>query len=152
MSPRRTIVDAGGFTLLEMLVAIAILSLATAGVGLAFPQLQQRAELRQATNRLDAMLQRARHEALSEGRASEVRFFAEERSLELPSRKMTYRMPGSVEFAVLGAAGGGDPAKPRIVFLSDGSSTGGVVELRSGGLKVVRRIGWLTGRIEKVQP
>lgn len=152
MSPRRTIADNSGFTLLEVLVAVAILSLATLGVGLAFPQLQQRAELRQATNRLDAMLARAREEALSERRSSEVRFLAGERQLQMPSKNMVYRMPKSVSFAVVGAAGGLNPDEPRIVFLGDGSSTGGVVELRSGELKVVRRIGWLTGRIEKVKP
>ncbi|WP_020179548.1 GspH/FimT family pseudopilin [Methylopila sp. M107] len=152
MSPRPTIADTSGFTLLEMLVAIAILSLATVGVGMAFPQFQQRAELRQAANKLDSLLARAREEALSERRPSEVRFRARDRQLELPSKAIVYRMPKSVSFAVLGAAGGLNPEEPRIVFLSDGSSTGGVVELRSGGLKVVRRIGWLTGRIEKVSP
>lgn len=152
MSPRPTIADRGGFTLLEMLIAVAILSFATVGVGLAFPQLQQRLELRQAASRLDAMLQRARQEALSERRASEVRFDAAERLLELPSQKRSYRVPPSVSFAVIGAAGVLKAGDPRIVFLGDGSSTGGIVELRAGEMKVVRKIGWLTGRIEKAAP
>lgn len=85
-------------------------------------------------------------------RSAVVRFVADERRLEMPSKNLAYQVPNSVSFSVVGAAGGLVGDQPRIVFLSDGSSTGSVVELRSGGLKVTRRIGWLTGRIEKVEP
>lgn len=149
MSRRPTTADQSGFTLLEALIALAILSLATVGVGLAFPQLQQRIEMRQATARLDRLLEKARDDARSDGRSSLIRFDPAARVLELTPRSMSYRLPKGVELSVVGGAFGEDPEKPSIAFLSDGSSTGGVIELRSGALKTVRRVGWLTGRIDK---
>ena len=145
----RTVADRGGFTLLEMLIALAILSLATIGVGYAAPGFQQRLELRQATARLDAMLIKARTEALGGAGAATIRFDPEKRALELPSQKIVYRLPAGVELSIVGGAFGDNPRAPSIAFLSDGSSTGGVIELRSGAFRSVRRIGWLTGRIDK---
>lgn len=148
-SLQRMIADKGGFTLLEMLVALAILSLATAGAGFALSALEPRIELRQATARLDELLFKARDAALSEGSSAVIRFDPTSRVLEFVSRNISYRLPKGVELSIVGGAFGGDIARPSIAFLSDGSSTGGVVELRSGELRAIRRIGWLTGRIER---
>jgi general secretion pathway protein H len=148
-SLRRTIADESGFTLLEALIALAILSLATVSVGLAFPGLQQRIELRQAVARLDDLLFKARNEAQASGRSTVLKLDPDARLLSLDSPGLNYRLPRGVEFTIVGGAFGDDPAKPSIAFLSDGSSTGGVIELRSGELRAVRRVGWLTGRIDR---
>lgn len=148
-SAPRTIAERSGFTLLEMLVALTILSLATIGVGFAAPGFQQRLEIRQAAARLDTMLVRARNEAQRLGTVSAIKFDPGSRSLALVLHGISYRLPDGIELSILGGAFGDDPDAPSIAFLGDGSSTGGVIELRSGEFRVLRRIGWLTGRIEK---
>lgn len=151
-SPLRTTGSVDGFTLLEMLIALAILSLATAFGGLALPGMRQRAELRQATTRVDALLKEARAAALYSGVTTIIRFDANTNKLTLPLQEKAYVLPQSVTFTVTGARSGTRSDQPKILFLGDGSSSGGVIELRSGALGVVRRIGWLTGRIDRGSP
>jgi general secretion pathway protein H len=149
MSPRPTIADRSGFTLLETLIAIAILSIATVSVSFAFPGLRERSELRLATARLDDLLARAKDEALRSHQATVVRVDMAERRIGVPALDLWRKLPSEVDVSILGAASGFRTDEPMIAFFADGSSTGGVIELRLGAHKTVRRVAWLTGRIER---
>lgn len=150
-SPSPTTADRQGFTLLEMMIVLAVLSLASVLGGFALQPLRQRMELGQAATRLDALLRNARAEALRTGRTTMVRFDAQTRQFAVPSQKQTVTLARSIAVSVTGAAIGTGPERPTILFLGDGSSSGGVVELRSGAFRAARRIGWLTGRIDRVE-
>ncbi|MCJ2032082.1 GspH/FimT family pseudopilin [Methylobacterium sp. J-043] len=132
-----------------MLIVLAILALTSVLGGFALQPLRQRMDLSQAATRLDALLRTARAEALRTGRITLVRFDAGTRQLILPSQGRTYTLARSIAVSVTGAAIGTGSDKPTILFLGDGSSSGGVIELRSGTLRTARRIGWLTGRIDR---
>jgi len=150
-SPPPTTADRQGFTLLEMMIVLAILSLASVLGGFALQPMRQRMELGQAAARLDALLRSARAEALRTGRTTMVHFDDRTRQLTVPSQGQTYTLTRSIAVSVTGAAIGTGPDRPTILFLGDGSSSGGVVELRSGALRATRRIGWLTGRIDRIE-
>lgn len=146
-----TTAERQGFTLLEMMIVLAILSLAGVLGVFALQPLQHRMELGQAATRLDALLRNARAEALRTGRTTMMRFDPQTRQLTVPSQGQTVTLARSIAVSVTGAAIGNGADRPTIVFLGDGSSSGGVVELRSGALRAARRINWLTGRIDRVE-
>ena len=107
-----------GFTLIEMLVVLAILGLIG---GLAFPRLQQASQMqafRTAGSTLSAMLREARARALRTGTPIRVLGGAA-RPADIPPPMTVAAPPGG------------------IVFYGDGSSTGGtaVLEAASGRLR-----------------
>lgn len=116
---------AAGFTLLEMIVAIAVMGLVLAMVARYGRPHSGRLEMRAASGRVAAAMRLARGLAIAGGRA--VVF-------------VPPRLPGGVR-AVMQAGPGG------IVFEPDGSALGGRVVLAGAGRKAVIAADWLTGRI-----
>jgi general secretion pathway protein H len=151
-----------GFTLLEVLIALAILSLAAVGVGLAAPGLGARAALHRTAGEVDRLLMRARSEAIGGRGAVTVRFEAERRRLGIPALDLWRTVPAGIAVSLTGIAdplsrqgawGGLDGVglggeASAIVFLADGSSTGGRLTLDNGRETIVRRISWTTGRVD----
>lgn len=124
--------DQRGFTLLEMLVVLLLLGLATALVA---PRLSLGgAALDADAHTLAAALLHARDQAVRTGRPVEVR-------LDMP-------LPGTAALRVVGDAELMGDGVARLRFLSDGSASGADIRLtgQHGGERRVA-VDWLTGRV-----
>lgn len=112
-----------GFTLLEMLVILAILALVT---GIAFPALDKamrRQAFAEATARVETMLREARARAIGEGAA--VRLRAGPGGHALAAGMRVERLPDTAVVRLPSAG---------LAFFPDGSATGGRVDLVDGRL------------------
>lgn len=137
-----------GFTLLEVLIALAIAALAMTATALAIPSTQERRALREAAARLENLLVMAR----SQARRHAVTAFVE---LDLEARRVrsstdpTWRaLPREIALTVVSARELGTPTRPMIAFLADGSSSGGEIALSAGAYQETLRIAWLTGALD----
>lgn len=146
-----------GFTLLEVLVALAIVATAWAGIAAALPRIAGPTPSERAATEVEGMLRRAK-EAAAVGRAPvsvELRDGRVLRAIGLGDRvdlpdDVVARMEGVSGWDGQGAGGAfGATGEAAIVFLPDGSSSGGLVEVSSGSATLSRRVSWLTGRIDR---
>lgn len=137
----------GGFTLLELLVVLAILAFAAL---IALPRMGgglPGAELDAGARQIAAALNEAR--ALAVARNKTIRFaldgnqrrftVGDSREASLPEKLGITLITGAID--VTGQASG------AIRFFPDGSSTGGRIELSGRAGKRSVEVDWLTGRI-----
>lgn len=130
---------AAGFTLIEALVVLGILSLVSA---LAFPQVDKAMRGRtfaDAAARVELGLQETRARALRQGAAARMipdgrghGFVTGERSDAIPDRVSLRFPPGG------------------LVFFADGSASGGEVAIRDGTRQRRWAIDAVTGRIDRI--
>lgn len=140
-----------GFTLIELIVAIAIAALLIGATATNYPKLHQAMEYRSAVRGVLAGMSTARNEALNSGRAAV--FF-----VDLPSRSygvgehVAGHFPDAVDvrFTLAGQESDGR-GQGRIRFQPEGGASGGSVDiLRSqGGGGVRLRVDWLLGAISQ---
>ena len=127
----------GGFTLLEVLVVVAILGIVGTIVLSRGPAHSARQDVRAATAIVSGALRLARSQAIATDRP--VAFVLDPASGawrvgDAPPQ----RLPGRL--AILAP-------KRGIVFSPEGGSTGGEIALASGTLRAVVGVNWLTGRV-----
>lgn len=137
----------GGFTLLETLLALAVVGLVLA---VAVPALvvPPGAGLRAAADLVATGLRQARVTAVREQRPVALLFDVEARALRVEGRRRVRRLPSEIDLALYTAQGElYDPRLGGIRFYPDGSSTGGRVTLTRQGLHTHVDVEWLTGRI-----
>jgi general secretion pathway protein H len=137
----------GGFTLLEVLIVVVVLSLAASVVGFALPDVQTRVRLSETGAKVESLLLAARAEAR---RASAIRwvvFDLDARRYHVDGSDQWNDLPLGLELSVTSARELGSPRQPVIAFLPDGTSSGGVITLRGSGGVVTRRVEWLTGAV-----
>ena len=137
-----------GFTLFEMLVALALLAFAMA---IALPTLKTSnsgASLKAVALSLAADLKAARVSAVMRGMPISVRFLAQPRVYLRDGEREPTRLPQSIAMTlfprdgILPEAGG-----PAITFFPDGSSTGGLVILSEAVTTYQVTVDWLTGAV-----
>ena len=136
-----------GFTLIEMIVVVAILGLVLAMVAAHGPLGVQTLTARAAANELASGFRQARVRAITGNRPVAVSIDLAGHQWRIGEDKPT-QLPRNLEIAVLTVAGqsaGGTAAAIR--FLPDGSSTGGRVELKDGRRPMRIGIDWLNGRV-----
>ena len=138
-----------GFTLLEMLIAITIVSLAVATIGVSFPRIQGKQELLETVTRLDKTLSEARTIALEKAITTTVTFALDRRQWSLSTKKNQWQeWPETVDISVVSAQELGQGHISQIAFLSDGTSSGAIIQIRAPlANTAVRRVHWLTGAI-----
>ena len=137
----------GGFTLVEVLVVLAVVGLALGVVALRGPQRSPALDLRAAAGTVAETLRLARSRAVAGNRTVGVAFDLAGPSLRLdgaPSRGLPTGISMAVT-ATLGNTAGGRLA--AIQFAPDGSSSGGRVVLQGGGRRTQVGVEWLTGRV-----
>jgi general secretion pathway protein H len=141
-----------GFTLLELIVALAVAALLLAAAPPLLSRAMETMEYRAAVRHLLAGLKSARQAAVDSGTSvaftvapTAHRFgIGDQLTGELPAR-LTLRLV--VADAEVGAERG------SIRFYPDGSATGGSIEiLRPSGAGVRLRVDWLLGRITQEAP
>jgi general secretion pathway protein H len=132
-----------GFTLIEMLVVIAILGAAAAILATRGPARSLGLETRAAASDLAQTLRLGRSRAIAADRAVRVVLDLETHGLTLDNVSRP-TLPASVRLAAVMADGAVARRQAVFVFAPDGSASGGQVVL--GGRMVVA-VDWLTGRV-----
>jgi general secretion pathway protein H len=134
-----------GFTLLEVLIALAVLSLAAVTIAGIAPQASDRAELMRTLARLDDAFGSARAEAIRTGGPTALVFDPLGHRFRQAKSTDWQAISPSVALNITSARELGSATMPVVAFLADGTTTGAEIVLETGGMAVVRRIGWLTG-------
>lgn len=142
---------ADGFTLVELLVVLALLAFA---YGLAAPALTGAitgSELRRETRELEAALGRARAGALVSGKPQRILLDSMAGAYALGEAR--HPLPGGMIIAAVVPDSRRLSAHAAVIeFFPDGSSTGGRVSLSApGGGKSSLAVDWLTGRVARVE-
>ena len=138
---------ARGFTLVEMIVVLAILGLVLAMVAARGPLGLHTLTTRAAANQLASGFRQARARAIADNRPVAVSIDLATHRWRIGADRPT-SLPRDLDVAVLTVAGqtvGGTLADIR--FLPDGSSTGGRVELKDGRRTMRVGVDWLNGRV-----
>jgi general secretion pathway protein H len=142
MAPVRSRSQQRGFTLIELMVVLTILSLlaltGSTAISAAVPAMRFKA----ATRLLADDLRAARRTAIQESRETTVRILRDRYAPSAGARPPA--LPVGTELSLLDAPG--RPAD-RIRFFPDGSSTGGHIVLRLGERKGGVTVDWLSGRV-----
>ncbi len=142
---------AAGFTLFELLVAIAVMGLALAlmgGIGRAPGEARQ---VTLAAQDIAGALRVARAEAVTANRTTAVSLdFAH--GAWRSSAGVAQAWPRGVQISLLTARGEvASDTSAQIIFHSDGSSSGGRVTLDGHGRTVAVGVDWLSGKVAVVE-
>ncbi len=142
-----------GFTLVELLVVLAIISLLLSLVPVAFDRVLPGLQLDATTRDLAAALRQARSRAIRDNRDTALVVDLDERRFEVEGVGRVYEIDQDIEVTLLTAAqeleGEG---RGRIRFFPDGTSTGGRVTLSGAGASKMVEVDWLSGRVATGAP
>lgn len=136
-----------GFTLVEMLVVLALLSVLLA-VSLPYARNSGEAQRLDAeTRRLAALLTEARVSALAHGAEAVAIFDLDQRRAELVGGTRSVELADGFGLKVLTASNEIEGGAAGIRFFPEGGSTGGKVIVSHQGKERVIAINWLTGAV-----
>lgn len=139
---------ASGFTLLEMLIAITIVASVVTVIGTSFPSVKKKKDLVETAARLDATLSEARTAALKNAKTTSVVFDLDKRQWRSSTQEFWQIWPETIEMSLVTARELGGELVSSVIFLSDGTSSGAIIQMSStSATTVVRRVHWLTGAI-----
>ncbi len=137
-----------GFTLLELLVVLAITGLVVALAPPMLPNVLDSLRVKQAARELSTALQLARGQAIA--RQDEVTLLLDvnERFYTIGKVSRQLTVPDDT-YLVLTTATVEQVSEDsgRIRFFADGSSTGGRIEIRRAPHQYIIDVNWLTGRV-----
>ena len=137
-----------GFTLLELLVALAILAFALTLLPPLLSSGRSTTELRQATRSIINGLRETRSKAIAGNRELAFMLDVEERSYRVGAAGAVQPLAGAINLELLTAQselsgnGGGS-----IRFYPDGGSSGGEITLSRDGSAHLVTVDWLTGAV-----
>ena len=132
-----------GFTLLEMLVVIVLISIAAGLVGFGLQQGLKAARERQAVGQIVDALRSTRARAIVSGHTARTEFDLHALSFQAPGRPLKH-WPADLQVTLHTA----EQAGSAVAFYPDGSSTGGNLLLANGTRRWRIDIGWLTGSVQ----
>ena len=140
-----------GFTLLEMVCALAIVGLMAAVLLPAIPRQTSRTRLEAYAIETAALLKADRNAAIRRRLDVTTQVDAPSRSLRSGASGQTVRVPEDVRFETLLPRNCDNrPVVASISFFASGMSCGGVIVLAKLDAGYEIRVNWLTGRIEVV--
>lgn len=138
-----------GFTLVELLVVLAIGAMLIGLVPIAFNKLQDGGQYRDTVRAIVSGLRQARQQAVSTGQTVVYQVDVGQRQFGQqgkPARPLPASLEVKTVVAQLDASPANGPA--LIAFLPEGGSTGGTIELvRTSGAGVRIRVDWLLGQV-----
>lgn len=136
------------FTLVEMMVAIAIVGLLLAVAVPGSIRMYESIQYRQAVRDVLTTLANARHQAVDQGRAKDVAFDPERRRINFDAE--TQQLPDGFRLTVTTASEVNRDNLGVIRFYPEGSSTGGDVDIASPTGRGVRiSVDWLMGGVSQ---
>jgi general secretion pathway protein H len=142
---------AAGFTLIEMLVVLAILALVIALVPPLLSGGQAEAQFTAAAHEIAAGLRETRSLAIRTGRTEAFTLDLAAGTFRGAGADRAHHLPSGIRLSLLTASEDriADDAG-RIRFFADGSSTGGSIRLEAGATQSDVLVDWLSGRISLV--
>lgn len=151
MTSRSDIIRNAGFTLIEMMVVIAIMGLMLVLVTVGGAPVSPAIHARISAEAISAALRAARSEAVMRNRSIEFTFDLARRYYRWGNAGADV-LPGDLSLAILASA---DDATTQSVghvrFNPDGSSSGGRVAVSGGGRTWWVGVDWLSGRVSVVE-
>jgi general secretion pathway protein H len=144
---RRRILRQAGFTLLEMIIVIAVLGMALGLVVTRGPMRSQTMEMQATVNQVTQGLRVARSRAIASN--APVRF-----TVDIPLHSYSIEsgrpvaLPRTVSIAMTAVSN--ETVESRLAairFYPDGSATGGRIDLAAGQRVAHIGVDWLTGRV-----
>jgi general secretion pathway protein H len=136
-----------GFTLIEMIVVIAIMGLTLALIGLKLQPVSPASHARAAAEEISGALRAARSQALVNNRSVLFTLDLSPPAYRLGSQSPK-ALPGDVAFSLLtGRDLVSSGSEGRIRFDPDGASSGGQVTINGGGQVWMVGVDWLSGRV-----
>lgn len=140
---------AAGFTLVELIVALAIAAIALAVVPVSMIKLHESSQYRSAVRGVLAGLKMARAEAARQGMPVAFTLDMYDKSIEVAGQRLS-TLPEVLEFGLIVAERDLSGGRGSIVFYPDGGATGGsVIIQRPNGSGVRLRVDWLLGRVSQ---
>lgn len=136
-----------GFTLVELLVVLAVLALVLTLLPPLLEGNQARAELTAAAREVAAALRETRGLALRDGRVESFAVDGRAGTFRAGASGRLHHLPAGLRLSLDPPAGGAAAAQGVIRFFADGSSTGGGLALTQGGRRSHVAVDWLTGRV-----
>ena len=124
-----------GYTLLEMIVVLAILGLMLGIVVLRGPMHSPRLDTEAATRELAGALRVARGRAIAQDQSVSVLLAADGYQVD---GMAAHALPADVSLS----------GNRVISFAPDGSSSGGTVVVQASNIRMVVAVNWLTGHVE----
>ncbi len=144
--------ECDGFTLVELLVVLAIISLLLAFTPAAFNRMMPGLEVQSATRQLAASLRSARSAAIRDNTETTLTLDLEARIYRLDALGREQAIDEDIEVSMLTARSELEGEQTgRIRFYPDGTSTGGRVTFAGGGAAYDVLVDWLTGRVRIVE-
>jgi general secretion pathway protein H len=132
-----------GFTLMEMLVVIVLMSIAIGLVGFGLQQGLSAAKERQAVGQMVNALRATRVKAIVTGQPARTVFDLRQQAFQAPGQRI-HHWPAGMQVTMQTAAEMGS----TVEFYPDGGSTGGNLMLANGDRRWRIDIGWLTGSVQ----
>lgn len=137
-----------GFTLVELLVVLAIMGLAYAVVPPLISGARTSAELKGTARQLAAGLRKARNFAVTQRIEATLTLDVNRRVFNVTGDTRTYALPAAIDFKIVAAQQDVREGETGAIrFYPDGSSSGGRLTLSAGGAKYDVDVNWLTGRV-----
>ena len=138
----------GGFTLLEVMVVVAIMAAGLMLVITRYPTGPNNTNIRLFGNEVITRLRETRNFAAEQNTQAAFIFDAEERTYKVAENGKPHVLPEDISFKMETAAQlNTQPQEGRIVFFGDSSSTGGSIILSKKNSEYRIDVDWLTGRI-----
>ncbi|BAW79699.1 general secretion pathway protein H [Candidatus Nitrosoglobus terrae] len=137
-----------GFTLVELLVVLALAGLLMSLIPPLLERGASSAEMKGAARRVVAGLKYARSQAITGHKEAVLTLDLERHQFMVTGKKHQYPLPSNMEIGLMTASSQVDSKTiGKIRFFPDGTSTGGQITLSRGDRKYLIDINWLTGRV-----
>ncbi len=140
-----------GFTILEVLVTLALAATVTTGLGIALQAASRRAALDQGLSILRHMTALARAQALSSGDTATLTIDPFRGALQIRALSRHAVLPASISLRVTTAKEAAIDGEAIIAFFPDGSSSGAEFRLTTGNASTKASVAWYNGRFQNAQ-
>ena len=137
-----------GFSLLEIMIALAILALATALVGVGFARSSTGFRFEATAQELALTLREAHARALRSGRDVAVVLDVDAHTYQLHTDRPIDIPPETAIRVVSASQAMTSARRPAFSFSPDGGSTGGSIVLSQPDRSATITVDWLTGAVE----
>jgi general secretion pathway protein H len=137
-----------GYTLLELLIVLAIIGIGTAVTGQFVMHRLPGLQVDAGSAAVAALFREARSIAIRDNREQRVFIDLDARSLQVGSGGRKHQLEGNIGISLLTASSELEEERGAIRFFPDGTSTGGRVRLFAEARTNEIIVHWLTGHVE----